>query len=301
MNSKNQLVGLLKTTRPNFLILTPACLSVVVATSTVTNMDLNWWLFLWAVIGAVLSHIAVNALNEYEDFNNGLDFLTARTPFSGGSGTLPGNPELVSRTAILAVVCIVIVMVIGCGLIIATGVELLWVGLPGVLLVLTYSRWIVRSPWLCLIAPGLSFGPLMMMGVGFVLTGEYSLAVLMASLPVFFLTNNLLLLNQFPDINADKQVGRRVLPVVYGRRFSLNIYSLFLLLSSLSIVLAVMTEVLPVGALLGLINVLLAWYLHIGTRKNISDGEGLLRYLGLNVLITLLTPVLMAVGIISFS
>lgn len=301
MNLKDQLVGLLKTTRPNFLVLTPACLSVVVAISLVTNVDLNWGLFLCAVIGAVLAHIAVNALNEYEDFNNGLDFLTTRTPFSGGSGTLPASPELVSRTAILGIVCIVISMAIGAALITQTGIELLWAGLPGVLLVLSYSRWIVRFPWLCLIAPGLSFGPIMMMGAEFVLTGGYSLPVLMASLPVFFLVNNLLLLNQFPDIDADKQVGRRVLPVIYGRDFSLKIYNLFLLLSSLSIILPVMIKVLPVGALLALINVLIAWHLHVGIRENISDSQGILRYLGLNVLITLLTPVLMAVGIVSFS
>ena len=50
-----------------------------------------------ALAGGLLAHISVNALNEYLDFTSGLDLTTLRTPFSGGSGTLPAN---ISRPAI---------------------------------------------------------------------------------------------------------------------------------------------------------------------------------------------------------
>ncbi len=45
------------------------------------------------LLGALAAHGAVNALNEYADYRSGLDLRTARTPFSGGSGTLVDHPQ----------------------------------------------------------------------------------------------------------------------------------------------------------------------------------------------------------------
>ena len=55
----------------------------------------------WGRRGA---HLAVNMLNEYFDFKSGLDFKTQRTPFSGGSGTLPANPHLARQALTTAIV-----------------------------------------------------------------------------------------------------------------------------------------------------------------------------------------------------
>jgi 1,4-dihydroxy-2-naphthoate octaprenyltransferase len=43
---------------------------------------------LFVVIGVALAHFSVNALNDYLDYKSGLDLLTPRTPFSGGSKVL---------------------------------------------------------------------------------------------------------------------------------------------------------------------------------------------------------------------
>ena len=64
--------------------------------------------------------------------------------------------------------------------------------------------------------------------------------------------NDLLLLNQFPDVEADRSVGRRHLPIVIGCRPSSIVYGLFLAAAYLSIVVGVLVEVLPPAALLGL-------------------------------------------------
>ena len=74
-------------------------------------------------------------------------------------------------------------------------------GLAGLLLVFGYTIWFTRDPYLCLIAPGLGFGPFMVMGTHFVLTGNYAWTAFIASLIPFFLVSNLLLLNQFPDVD----------------------------------------------------------------------------------------------------
>ncbi len=81
-------------------------------------------------------------------------------------------------------------------------------GLLGVVLIVTYTSRITRYPWLCLIAPGLAFGPFMVVGGFMVLTGEFSWLAFWVSWIPFLLVNNLLLLNQFPDEAADRRLGR---------------------------------------------------------------------------------------------
>ena len=48
---------------------------------------------------------------------------------------------------------------------------LLPIGLLGLVLVVSYTPWITRHPLLCLVAPGLGFGPVMVLGTLVALTG----------------------------------------------------------------------------------------------------------------------------------
>jgi 1,4-dihydroxy-2-naphthoate octaprenyltransferase len=121
----------------------------------------------------------------------------------------------------------------------------------------------------------------MVVGTDFVLTGEYSWTVFVVSLVPFFLVNNLLLLNQFPDVEADNSVGRKNLPIIIGRRASSLVYGLFLLFAYLSILLGVYFGYLPRTCLMGLTTALF----------------GLPVFVGAYVLITIMTPMLVAVGL----
>ncbi|MDI6743701.1 MAG: hypothetical protein QMD11_13280, partial [Smithella sp.] len=56
--------------RPNFLILTPACVTLGVATAFWSGAPLNLLYIALILSGAVLAHISVNALNEYHDFKS---------------------------------------------------------------------------------------------------------------------------------------------------------------------------------------------------------------------------------------
>ena len=92
------------------------------------------------------------------------------------------------------------------------------IGIVGLALIVTYTQCINHLPLLCLIAPGLGFGVLMVMVVGtqIVLTGEHTPLAWLISLVPFFLVNNLLLLNQYPDIKADSDVGRKNIAIAIG-------------------------------------------------------------------------------------
>ena len=115
----------------------------------------------------------------------------------------------------LGVVSLLVTILIGIYLLITSGTQLLPIGIVGVVLVITYTQWLNRSPLLCLIAPGFGFGLLMVIGTHLILTGGYRWLSCLISLVPFLLINNLLLLNQYPDISADAAVGRKTFPILF--------------------------------------------------------------------------------------
>ena len=138
----------------------------------------------------------------------------------------------------------------------------------------------------------------MVVGTYFTQTGEYSLTAGLASLVPGFLVSNLLLLNQFPDIEADKVAARRHLPIAFGRQFSARVYAVLMLATYVSLAVAVSFSVLPLTALIGLLALPLAAKTVMGVLKNYDDTEKLLPFLGLNIQVILLTTLLTGVGIL---
>lgn len=280
-----------------FLILTPACLLLGIACVQWTQGTVHWLQAALVLLGALAAHVSVNAFNEYLDFRSGLDAITQRTPFSGGSGVLPAHPELARLTLAMAIGALALCMGVGGYFVLLRGPALLPLGLSGVVLVLAYTRWLTRHPLACLVAPGLGFGPLMILGTQVALTGVYSGAAAVAALVPFFLANNLLLLNQFPDAQADRQVGRRHLLVTAGPRVAARWYAMQTLLAYASLLLGVLGGWLPWGALLGLLTLALAWPTVREVQAHATDTTALMPAMARNVQICLLTPVLMATGI----
>lgn len=283
--------------RPNFLILTPACVFLGIATAFWSGATLNALYIVLILTGALMAHISVNALNEYHDFKSGLDLVTEATPFSGGTKTLPNNPTKAHLALMTGFVSIVLVACIGVYFLMERGPWILPVGILGLVIIYTYTPFITRSPFLCLIAPGLGFGPLMVMGTDFILTGHYSWTAAVASLIPFFLVNDLLLLNQFPDIEPDRQFGRDHLLIRYGHSTGARVYVIFLILTYGVIIAGYFFGVLPEGALLGLFTLILAIPVMRGVIRHADDIPHLIPYMVKNVIINISTPVLVGLGL----
>jgi 1,4-dihydroxy-2-naphthoate octaprenyltransferase len=284
--------------RVDFLYLDVACVFLGAGTAVWTQGSINGFYLILAFIGAVCAHISVNTWNEYFDFKSGLDLASERTPFSGGSGTLQERPDIAPIALGIGVVGLVTTSVIGIYFLIVRGWALLPLGALGILVIVVYTGWITRLPLVSLIVTGLGFGLLMVMGTDYVLTGQYSWTAFFASLSPFFLGNCLLLLNQFPDVEADRSVGRRNLPILIGRQRSSIVYALFLVATYLSMVAGVWLGHLPAAVLLGLLTLPLAVLAAIGVYRYANDLPNLLRYMGFNVLLNIVTPVLMAIGLL---
>lgn len=285
--------------RVPFLLLTPACVFLGASTALLTSGVISPLHTALALVGALSAHVSVNAFNEYFDFRSGLDYETNRTPFSGGSGTLPENPELAKQALATALTALFMTGLIGIFFLLLWGWLLLPLGILGLLTIYLYTGWLTKDPYLCLVAPGLGFGPLMVMGTNFALTGSYSWTAFTASLVPFFMVSDLLLLNQFPDVKADTQVGRRHLPIVAGTKSSSLIYGIFFLMAYLTIIFGVTFQEWPQWSLIGLATAVLAAPAFLGAYRFGKDTKKLIPYMGLNVIVVLLTPVLVGVGMLA--
>ena len=284
--------------RAPFLMLTPISVLVGVSVAVYEGYDLNAIYLALAFIGALLTHIAVNVLNEYFDYKSGVDFKTMKTPFSGGSGVLVEGLLNPRHVYIFGLLCIAAIIGIGAYFFTQHGALILPLGAAGLITIYFYTTHFTRSPLLCAIAPGLGFGPMMVMGTYFALTGTYSLASGLASIVPFFLVSNLLLLNQFPDVEADASVGRHHLPIAMGRQGASGVYTVLLMAAYIALAVSVAVEKLPYMALFGLLTLPLGFMVVQGARKYCDQIEKLIPVMARNVLLTLLLPLLMAIGII---
>ncbi|MFV9616675.1 MAG: prenyltransferase, partial [Gammaproteobacteria bacterium] len=189
--------------RPPFLALTFVCVFLGASTVITNQENVSLPLLMLALLGALLAHISVNTLNEYFDFKSGLDLETIKTQFSGGSGALPQNPEMLGTVLAVGVGSSIALLLIGSFFVWQYGTGIVPIGITGLALIATYTGWINKHPLICLVAPGLGFGFLMVAGTQFVLQGQYTALSWLVAVVPFFLVNNLLLLNQYPDIKAD--------------------------------------------------------------------------------------------------
>jgi 1,4-dihydroxy-2-naphthoate octaprenyltransferase len=293
-NWMNTLAPYLGVARAPFLAL-PITLIAAGAAAAAYAGRFAWLPTLLALVGLVLLHAAVNALNEATDMVTGVDLHTTRTPFSGGSGTLPAGLLSVRATRAFAYACVLVGGVIGVYFAAQLGWSFAMLIAAGAVAVLFYSQVFARSGLGELFA-GLGLGALPVWGAAWVQGQQPGAAALWAGAPAFFMTFNLLLLNEFPDEEADRGGGRRNLVLLLGRKGAALVYAAAALLTPASIVIAVLLGALPALALVAALPSLLlakplAWAFG-DTRKPVP-----LPAMGANVVWNLATNSVLAIAL----
>lgn len=251
--------SLLGVSRAPFLLLPVTLIASGAAASAYdAGGAISWSATVLALIGLLALHIGVNALNEAGDMRSGIDLHTVRTPFSGGSGTLPAGRLSVPIARLWGLSAAAIGLAVGAWFLVRVG----WIILPllifGAVAVLLYTPLWLRLGVGELFA-GLGLGALPVMGAAIVQDGRLGQAAIAASIPAFFMTFNLLLLNEFPDEPADRAGGRRHLVILLGRRRAAMVYVAAALAVPASIIIAVILRVLPPMALAAMLPTALLW------------------------------------------
>ena len=282
-------------TRPQFLTL-----SIVLAFlgTTIAWYDgyFHFWHAILAGIGLVLAHASVNILNDYFDYRSGIDLATRRTPFSGGSGILPS--ELLSPRQVfwLGLGALLLAIPIGIYFIVVSGYLLLPLLLIAAFFITLYSPFILKRPWPEWVA-GAGLGALPILGMYFIQSGSYTQIAVVACIPPAFLVHNLLLLNEFPDMEADKLASRKTMPITFGKNRAAIFYSLVAVSVYLWIIGWAAAGVIPAWTLLALLTLPLTIRGINGARHH-DDPSKLMPAMAANVMTVLLTQVLMGIGFI---
>ncbi len=282
-------------TRPQFLTL-----SIVLAFlgTTVAWYDgyFNLWHALLAGIGLVLTHASVNILNDYFDFRSGIDLAARRTPFSGGSGILPAKILTPRQVLWLGIVMLVLAVPVGIYFVIIRGWQLLPLLIVAAVFILLYSPFILKRPWPEW-AAGAGLGALPILGTYFAQTGAYTCTAAVACIPSAFLVHNLLLLNEFPDVEADMLANRKTVPISVGKNRAAIFYSAVAVAVYLWIIGWVAAQVMPVWTLLAMLTLPLTIRAINGARHH-DDAAKLMPAMAANVINVLLTQLFMGIGYI---
>jgi len=256
------------------------------------------------LIGVVSAHISVNLFNEYSDYFTKIDFNTIRTPFSGGSGMLTSGNIKPRQVLTVAVVTLLLAFSIGVYFSLMAHWIIIVFSFIGFFSIVFYTRFLARF-MLGEVFAGLALGTLVVMGTYISMTASPGLVkdsllpseVTWLSIPPGILTALLLFINQFPDMEADREGGRNHLVIRLGRKRSAWVYTAGMFITFTIILVLPLTGLSSFWIYLALFPIPLAVKSSITAIRHGDNNAKLIPALGSNVMAVLATDLLIAVAI----
>jgi 1,4-dihydroxy-2-naphthoate octaprenyltransferase len=194
------------------------------------RFDLLLWLMV--TVGLLFAHATNNLVNDFTDHLKGVD---KDNYFRAQYGPQPLEHGLMTRGQVLLYTAVTGCIALGAGAILVAlrgEATLALLGI-GAFFVLFYT-WPLKYIGMGEVAVILVWGPLMVGGGYYVITGETSLAVLCASLPVALAATTVLFGKHIDKLQADAQKHIRTMPVLLGeanaRRATIIMFTLQYLL-----------------------------------------------------------------------
>jgi 1,4-dihydroxy-2-naphthoate octaprenyltransferase len=176
----------------------------------------DWLRWLLLAFGLVLAHATNNLLNDYTDFSRGVD---QDNYYRAQYGPQPLVHGLLTKKQLLTYAAVTGLAALACGipLVLLTGWwTLLLLGL-GILFVLFYT-WPLKYIALGEITVLLVWGPLMIGGGYYAITGTWDWSVVLASLPYALGVTGVIFGKHIDKYEADKERKIYTLPVVIGEK-----------------------------------------------------------------------------------
>ena len=204
--------------------------------------------FILCLLGVMIAHLSSNVLNDYFDVKDGTDEENSDyfQQVSGGSRAIELGLITLNGTKKLGFILTTIALIIGGIILFSTNPaninSVIICALAGLFLGYFYT-----APPLRLVARKglgeltifLTFGPLITLGTAFAIfdgdlaSTEHLINCLYIGIPMGLLTTNILLINEFPDMESDHKTQKNHLVVTFGKENSRWIYLFILVMSIL--------------------------------------------------------------------
>jgi len=253
---KQWLVTWFKAARAPFLIVSilPSLLGGIIAYA---HGSFNTLIFMMATLGVVMAHSASDFVDDYFDFQKGN--LGNKVQQFHDSPLIDGKVSL-KQVLIAIVICLAIAFAAGVIVFIEVGYPVLILVGVGLIAVFFYT-----SPPLKLNYRGLgetvlflAFGPMIVFGIWYVLTGKVTIEPFLISLIPGIFTMNVGIVSNTFDYHDDVRSGKRTLSVRFGQAAAIRIMLVDTVIAYLAIVAGVIFHVIPIWALLVLLTIPLA-------------------------------------------
>ncbi len=279
-------------------VIVPVFLGAGLAAHLYGTFDLP--LFTLTLLGVIAVHAGSNVINDYFDYRSGTDVVNRnKSPFNGGSPFLINgqlNPEEVRFGAYVFYAVGLLAALV---LTLLVGWVILILFILGVLFGYFYTHSTVNLAGRGLgeLVVWFAFGPLAVLAAYYVQAGTIGLEALLISVPIGLMISNIILVNEFPDYEADRSAGKRHWVVRMGKNRAAQIYAAMTALAYAVIIVPAVLNVLPIWYLAGLVTLPLAWKATRALIDRYSKREAVLKAQAWTIQVMALTGGVMTVSL----
>ena len=231
------------------------------------HADIDWTNGVWALLNIIVFHAAGNTWSDYFDFRKSVD---ADDTF--GVRTLVSGQFAPKEILILSLALLAAALAGGIGLLLRTGLPLLYIGLAGAACSVFY-------PFLKYHALGdfvifAAYALLPMLGTSYVCISDFDWTVLYLAVPVGLITVAILHCNNTRDMDTDRRADISTIAMRLGGRVSVWLYCIEILLPYVWLTVCAVAGLFPLWTLLVWLTVIPA-IMNVRTAVSyFSDGSG---------------------------
>lgn len=251
----------------------PALLGSVIAWATFGKFHFMY--FVIVVAAVILHHIALNVIDDVFDYLHAADRLHGKekNPYSGGSGVLTERLLSVSDMLALSIFCYLSAIVAAIYLTLSIGWPvLIFVGI-GLFSSIFYTVPPIRYGYrgfgeLSLL---INFGPVICLGAFFVQTRTIAWEPFLVSLVPGFLMWSMIVINEIPDYEEDRNAGKLNLVARFGKKPGILLYAAGLICAYTTLLLSASFRISSPHVLLGFLSIPVAYNSFQILKENYSD------------------------------
>ena len=217
MTKDNKLNSWLLASRPKTLL--AAVVPVMVGSALAISMKKFFLPYsLVALLCSILIQIGTNFTNDLYDYLKGSDTIKRKGPRRVLASGLISVKEM--KLAIILVFGLTFIL--GLYLVYSAGLLILWVGIISIFagIIYTAGPFPLAYNGLGDVFVFIFFGIVGTMGTFYLHTQEISILSFIVSIPVGALITNILVVNNYRDIEEDRESNKKTLAVILGRTFS---------------------------------------------------------------------------------
>jgi 1,4-dihydroxy-2-naphthoate polyprenyltransferase len=220
--------------------------------------SLNFLLTLALVlVGLVLAHAASNLFNDFWDAKHGID--TSKDYFRPAYMPHPTLSGMMTSQALfsLGVIHLIGMIAIASYFVFLRGPLVLVLAGLGVLFLTAYAGGPAPLKRMGLGEPAVFvvWGPLMVGGTFFILSGTFPLWVVIASIPYAVSVTTVLFGKHIDKIDYDSKLGVKTVPVLLGETATKTALKILVIIAYASVVGLVLTRFLPIWSLISLLAI----------------------------------------------